>query len=144
MKRLILILAFTAACASLTPLQRAQQSHDFLALAGDSEASLCWAVSSVTEAIATPAIAANPGHCTSPQAAGIGLTDQRHQQFNAAMKRALDAHMAIVRLLAQGSAADYTALSQAIADLLALSAQFSPGNATVQGLILHLQQARLQ
>ncbi len=126
-------------CASLTPLQRAQQTHDYLALAQDTEVSLCLGVPNVAAALAANV---PPNHCTTPTAATIGLTDARHRAFEAQMAKALELHKAATTLLASAGAADLTALKQAITDLLSLVGQLT--GASVSNLTLYLQKASAQ
>lgn len=145
MKTRLRLLVFTAlvsvSCASMSSLQKAQVSHDALALAQDTEAQLCWGVSSVAAAMAANV---TPNHCTAPTAATIKLTDAVHQDFNRLMGKALEAHMAVTRLLASGAKADLTDLNRWIQELITIVANFLQTNPQVQTLGLQLNKARLQ
>ncbi len=137
-----LAITLAAQCAKASAIQLAQQSHDYLALAGDSEAQLCWGVASVPAAIAA---GVTPNHCTSAVAATVGLTDARHQQFNALMATALKAQAAYATQLQAGGQADVTPLQNAIDALIAVVAQLvPPSQPAVAATTLHLQQARIK
>jgi hypothetical protein len=134
---LVLVALLAAGCASMTALQRAQQSHDFLALAQDSEINLCLGVPSVK---AVPAgVAVN--HCTSPAATVVGLTDAKHQQFQGLMKKALDDHAAATKLLQAGSVASTATVDADVASLLSLVSALAQGNVDVSRLMSQLKKA---
>lgn len=125
-------------CAGVSPVQVAQTSHDAIAVAQDNEATLCWGVASVQAAIA-----ANlpPGHCTATAAASVGLTDERHQQFNALIAPVLSEHRRLTTALAAGVQVDFTTLRTDIAALIAWASSLVQTDATVSTLRLNLQKA---
>ncbi len=145
MKRWIssLVLFLFAACASMPPLQKAQLSHDSLALAQDTEAQLCYGMT-LTQAMATPAMAAAPNHCPAPASVQLGWTDARHQDFNRWLKQALDAQATFTRILASGGTADATSLNAAVGTILFILANLPQTNPTIQMLTLQVSKARIQ
>lgn len=127
------------ACASMTTLQRVQQSHDWLALAQDTEANLCWGLPSIA---AVDAAHLAPNHCVAPIAATIHLTDDRQQAFNRLMKKALDDHIALTKLAKAGSTPIDTATIDAdVAALINLVAALTQENVDVVHLIAQLKKA---
>lgn len=134
---LVLVLGLVG-CTRLTPVQLAQVSHDYLALAQDIEAQACWGVPSVAAALAANVPAT---HCTTSFAASIGLTDARHQAFNAAMARALVLHMTLTTQVTSATISTATAaFKTAVADVVA-AVQMLVTNPLVQTLLHYLQQA---
>lgn len=142
LRLIVLIALFTWHCASLSSLQKAQLSHDSLALVTDVESTLCYG-KPLLDAMRDPAIAAAPNHCPSPQAAGIGLTDVKHQEFSRLMHAAVLAHEALTRLLTQGVSGpdQLVTLQNAVASLVAFVQTLAPGNPTVQLMATYLGQA---
>lgn len=81
--------------ANLDPLTIAKISDDYLDAIGNAEFEACFSLT-VDEAHAKFGFdAVLLGHCTSPVAALIGLTDARHKKINSALARAYDTHKAL-------------------------------------------------
>jgi hypothetical protein len=96
MKRLlslVLCVSLVSACASLPLKQKAvtslQASEVALEAAHDLERGLCF-ISPATE---------SGGHCTSPVAASVGLTDERHQQLAALFAKAFEVEIKAATVL---------------------------------------------
>jgi hypothetical protein len=137
---LCVVLGLVPACGgSLKSFRLAQQTHDYLALAQDEEATLCWGLPNVTAAIGANV---TRNHCTTQVAATVGLTDAKHQQFNAQFEKALTLHKNATTVLASGAAkADLADLKAAILALRDLAKALVATNETVASLQLHLQKA---
>ncbi len=137
-----LVLTVTVACASHLPpkeqaLSASLRTNQGLALMQDAEANLCWGLPSAMQAKAE---VVDLKHCTSPGAAQIGLTDDKHQAFNRALAAAFDAHLkmsAELRLWTVGSPTPSSVGSfiEQLQAALALARTLSPGNAMVGNVV---------
>lgn len=131
MKRLIgliVLTLFVVNCAAGGMVRTVQVSHDWLALAQDYEAQLCWGVPNVQSG------PADRTHCTAPTAATVKLTDARHQELNKQLVLAFNLNAAAAKQLKAGQNADLTPLSQTVALALTLIAQLDAGNLIVTQL----------
>ena len=125
------------ACTHTPPVTVAQTSHDTLALAQDLEAQICF---NVPDALHVPAGAA-AAHCTGPDAAGLGLTDARHQQIAAALKTAFDLHLALTKAAASGQTVDWANFNAALTSAIAIIQQLVQAPVVVQ-LLQNVQGAK--
>jgi len=147
MKRLLLIplifaLAFSGACGGNRPpkeiaLQAATSTNQGLDLIQDVEAQLCWGTTTAIEAKNT---IADLTKCTTPVAAHVGLTTEKHQAFNKALVTAYKAHLTMAADLRLWSAGMPTPTSvndyvTEVTRALELAKTLVSSNPTVQLLI---------
>jgi len=139
---LIVALGLVPACGHLTVLQRVQQSHDALALAQDAEASICWGVNSIAEAMAAKV---PENHCTTQLAAQVKLTDERHQSISKAFKKAFDDHAVLTTIAASGAKSpDSSVVNADVATLVKLASELLQSSVTVSQLQVQLKKAGAQ